>query len=326
MSEFLTGADLTRKIREIVGGENVKCAVAYWGDHGFEFTEDWMIVCDIVGGSTSSSALAQLGAPDNRNLKHVKDLHAKVYISDNGVIIGSANASARGLGDAGHYRPLLEVGTFHRHGGETWTQAVEWFHELFEEANAVDTMALEIAQQAYRPPATPFSTSRAEGGIMDFLDLVRLRPEKFSGKGICFLFCEEPSDTEIIREIAENCPDQNEHNEILSWPRERCFTEWPEDSLDRLQKNVIELYIGRRGRRVAQAHCVVRVFRDRGVFLTECPSKKLDLPACKNMTDHEWLLIDKIIANLRDEDDHLGVIITAEEFANYLSEAIEDGL
>ena len=33
MSEFLTGADLSDKISGLVGGRNVRCAVAYWGDH-----------------------------------------------------------------------------------------------------------------------------------------------------------------------------------------------------------------------------------------------------------------------------------------------------
>lgn len=45
------------------------------------------------------------------------DLHAKVYLSSNGVVVGSANASANGVGlEAGEQASWIEAGSARRNG------------------------------------------------------------------------------------------------------------------------------------------------------------------------------------------------------------------
>ena len=94
---FLVKEELSNAIRAVVAGGEVRCAVAYWGKHNFGKdgmpVKEWKIVCDIHSGNTSPEALDDLGAPDNDNLKYLQDLHAKVYLSSLGAIVGSADVA-----------------------------------------------------------------------------------------------------------------------------------------------------------------------------------------------------------------------------------------
>ena len=77
-------------------------------------------------GGTSPKALVALGATKNKQLRHVPDLHAKVYISDRGVVVGSANASSNGIGfdaDPG----LIEAGMLLRPDDAGFAEAAAWF-------------------------------------------------------------------------------------------------------------------------------------------------------------------------------------------------------
>lgn len=103
VARFIAGSDLADAIRDVLGGNNVRCAVAFWGT-GAEALLDQAtgdqprIICDVTLGGTSPNALRALGAPENDRLRYVPSLHAKVYISDRGAIVGSANASQNGVG------------------------------------------------------------------------------------------------------------------------------------------------------------------------------------------------------------------------------------
>jgi hypothetical protein len=60
MAEFLTGTDLSAKIRDLLSGTNLRCAVAFWGDGAAkllctcsaENSKDAKIVCDLSVGGT----------------------------------------------------------------------------------------------------------------------------------------------------------------------------------------------------------------------------------------------------------------------------------
>jgi hypothetical protein len=95
MAEFLTGTDLSAKIRDLLSGTNLRCAVAFWGDGAAkllctcsaENSKDAKIVCDLSMGGTYPPELKKLGAPHNNKLRFLNGLHAKVYISDAGLLL-----------------------------------------------------------------------------------------------------------------------------------------------------------------------------------------------------------------------------------------------
>jgi hypothetical protein len=99
---FLHGAELTSKIRATIAAPPVDMAVAFWGDKAIERLDlpadlaDYRVACDARSGACSPTALGTL-IKRGAKLVDVPGLHAKVYWSETGMVVGSANASTNGL-------------------------------------------------------------------------------------------------------------------------------------------------------------------------------------------------------------------------------------
>lgn len=165
MCEFLQGDDLSQKIREVVAGQDAHCAVAFWGcDAVTELfgtdqlqRPDVQVICDLSLGGTNPDTLRALGAPDNPNVRYRDGLHAKVFLSARGAVVGSANASNNGIGFMGRNAQLLEAGTYFPPASDSWHSISDWLTALSEHRSArVDRVALEVADLAWN--------SRHEGG------------------------------------------------------------------------------------------------------------------------------------------------------------------
>lgn len=231
VGEFLFDSDLAKRIRGIAAGKDVRCAVAFWSEDGIGQIFDSVaaarrarIVCDISMGSTSAEALEKLGAPAREALRHQRGLHAKVYISDRGLVTGSANASISALGQGQGTARLTEAGTFHAPESVAWKVASAWFETVHGRAHKVDQPALDWAQRAYRPPRRGASRAPVSGSL---LDAVRLDPERFAGAG--FVFTSTASDDDEIkaaRKSAQRLAGTVARRDIEAWPRGGFFTGW----------------------------------------------------------------------------------------------------
>lgn len=194
MVEFLHGEALSRRIREVVEGENLFCAVAFWGNGAVQelfgepplIRQDVKIVCDLSMGATSPETLKQLGAPNNANLRHYPGLHAKVYRSDVGMIVGSANASNNGIGFMDEGPGLLETGVFLKPERATWQQALCWFEDDFwDEAQQIDNAALQFCEARWRARQRAGKKAHPpEGRPPSFLQVLREEPWLFDDVGI----------------------------------------------------------------------------------------------------------------------------------------------
>lgn len=137
--EFLTGRALADRIREVCTADEVDCAVAFWSgavrDDLFPRwkTQKIRIICDISMGCNSKGSLRAYGAPDNPQLRVHDGLHAKVFISSAGAIIGSANASLNGIGRSNLAPGNLEAGVFFEAASGGWHGAKEFFKDLWDE-------------------------------------------------------------------------------------------------------------------------------------------------------------------------------------------------
>lgn len=160
MKGFLTGAELAEAIRDVLAGAEVRCAVAYWGSgmkQAFPPSDGppaARLICDVTRGGTSPKALLEMGATRNEDLRHVPDLHAKVYISDRGAIVGSANASHNGIG-FGAAPGLLEAGVLLGPDEGAFAEAAEWFETLWGRSRKVGRKALQLAKERFRPSGMP---------------------------------------------------------------------------------------------------------------------------------------------------------------------------
>ena len=102
---FLTGADIQTQVRMIASRDgDVMAAVAYWGRGAAERTgltehhrpDNVRIICDLLSGACNPAeieTLLQLGL----RVRTLDRLHAKVWIGEDHVVVGSANASQNGL-------------------------------------------------------------------------------------------------------------------------------------------------------------------------------------------------------------------------------------
>jgi hypothetical protein len=249
-SDFLSGDCMTEVLKRVARGRGARIATAFWSKVGIDelFGPAGMggasIVCDIAMGSTSPKALEALGAPGNDDLRHHERLHAKVFISDEGLVVGSANVSNAALGTGHLSRWQLEAGTFHAAHSPAWSQAVEWFDALHGRSPGVGQDELDWAGIVYRPPLPGPRGAPRRGSL---LDLVAVAPVKFAG--VSFVVARMLSTDKQIKRALKSAKALGTGipaKEIDAWPRSSMFTDWESTDVDKWKKTFVEFWIGPR--------------------------------------------------------------------------------
>ncbi|MDQ1159547.1 hypothetical protein QE385_003944 [Sphingomonas sp. SORGH_AS 950] len=247
---FLDDATLGPAIAEILRGNDVRCAVAFWGagavQHLFGLAgmpADARILCDLSMGATNPDELRLLGAPSNRHLKHVERLHAKVYLSDRGAIICSANASDNGIGFL-DVAGLIEAGVRLAPDTTAYGQVEAWLRRLARRAKAIDQQALDRATEAWKRRAQmgyPRRPLPIAPGAPSLLATVAANPERY--RGIGFVFTNGRArweDRDEACEALERRDDErpvkrlsrDDRRKLRKWNIGDLFTDWSEAELD----------------------------------------------------------------------------------------------
>lgn len=145
MENFLFDAFLKNKIKEIISRKNSCIASAFLG-FGSEknIPDSSRVICDIGMGGTNANSLIEIRKKLGNDLRWMSAFHPKVYLSDVGCIICSANLSNNGVGFLGQ-NGLIEVGVFHEYGSSVYTQAKDWFDKCFHQALPVSDVEIDIA-------------------------------------------------------------------------------------------------------------------------------------------------------------------------------------
>jgi hypothetical protein len=256
--EFAFGERLGERIREVAAGQNVCCAIAFWSEDGVAeifpsgITADAKIVCDISMGATSANALLALGGPRNECLRHQLGMHAKVCLSNRGLVVSSANASHAAIGSSDRPGHHLEAGTFHASDSGAWHEATAWFEGLFSRARPIGPNEITWANSVYRPPLVTSRQRPPRRGSL--LDLIIAVPERFEAIG--FVFVGKSNTKEAIAEVREHAtnldPERSSGIKSLSsggvfsgWG-ERQTTHWPSRFVEFWQPNEQLFVFGRR--------------------------------------------------------------------------------
>lgn len=242
--QFMTGNDLANAIKHVLAGTNVRCAVAFWGIGAETLLNKAgdaqpRIICDVMLGGTSPNALRALGAPKNEDLRHIPSFHAKVYISDRGAIIGSANASQNGVGLDGP--PILtEAGVRLAPDSETFRQAESWFETQWEASIQVDDAGLDLATQRFRPGRSLSGLPVRPGSL---LDLIAADPDRFSDLSIVLVQSNTTERRrEQVRTAVQNANPEN-IEEVKALPNGGMFIGWDAQALSRWRRTFIELWM-----------------------------------------------------------------------------------
>lgn len=263
MTRFLDGGELGPAIRDLLQGASVRCAVAFWGNGAVrslfpaaEVSPDARVICDISMGGTNPHELEALGAPSNSNLLHLNGLHAKVYISDRGLIVGSANASNNGIGFL-DVAGLVEAGTFHEPGSDVFEQAVEWFEALWMRSKPIDGGQLDLARDAWKRRKTGARGVPARtGDPTSLLDHVVSDPASFRGVG--FVFTSGASTVEHRKEATGAFIEEDDGRDepLLSkqtrkalrvWPLGNIFSDWSAEDISAWPQRFVCAHEGGRG-------------------------------------------------------------------------------
>jgi hypothetical protein len=262
MPRFLDHEQLGSEIRRLLKGAGVRCAVAFWGDGAAASLfagpppADARIICDIAMGGSNPRELEELGAPRNPALKHLPGLHAKVYLSSEGLVTGSANASNNGIGFL-DTAALIEAGTFHEPDSKAWKQAASWFDQLWKRAPPVDEAALEAAAAAWRRRKRSEVRLTRPPNSASLLDVVAAEPERFRGVGFVFTTGsstveqrDETAEAVISSDKARPIPllSKSERRAVANWRVADLFSEWEPEDISAWPERFACAHRGARGR------------------------------------------------------------------------------
>lgn len=154
MTQFLvssaTEVGSSPQIKSILAGKNVRIASAFLGKGAEDvISKGTRVICDISMGGTNPEVLVVLSEKIGDNLRHLPDFHAKVYISDEGCVIGSANLSNRGVGFLSQ-ATLTEASVFLEPGDNASGHAAAWFEKIWQEADSVGPEDIDWARARWK--------------------------------------------------------------------------------------------------------------------------------------------------------------------------------
>ncbi|MBU2942001.1 phospholipase D family protein [Shimia thalassica] len=205
--KYLTCTGLAKRIRKVMAGDNPWMCVAFlgptWAEELFDGAappKDLRVVCDLRMGMTVQTALRVGGAPNNKRLRHLPDqqMHAKIYASDKGAIVCSANASHAALSS----EDRIEDGVWLPPEGAAYRTAQKTFKKRYRKAVPVDADSLANAPE-HLGASTAAAVGSGQAVFKDpptLLQLLRHDPEAF--KGIRLVFSNEDV-SEAVKEGAK---------------------------------------------------------------------------------------------------------------------------
>ena len=150
---FLSGIEIQREVNRIMrSGGNVMAAVAYWSHGAAERTgiggrRGARIICDLGSLACDPKEIRKLMGL-GLQVRRMKRLHAKVWISEGAVIVGSANASRGGLSDPGvpDEKANIEAAVLST-DGNLRGEVVEWFEQIWNtRASRITEKCLKIVE------------------------------------------------------------------------------------------------------------------------------------------------------------------------------------
>lgn len=216
---FLDGVATTAEVRRLVtSGKPVMAAVAFWGEGvtkslGITKNSHVEIVCDVLSGGCNPREIRRLrDVLGPERVRTADGLHAKVWFTDQEVILGSSNASSNGLALADVERDQrLEANCLVRDKGVHSEVSSWWASVVAKKARKVTEADLEIAGERFRSrrrtrPLPPFR---------DLLCGLTNAPDAFRDRDLLIWIGEwgEPSERglEVLNDAVKQYHDESLH-------------------------------------------------------------------------------------------------------------------
>lgn len=224
---FLSEQSNNKEIEEILlHTNNVNCAVAFIGEKAedlFKNVKSGRVVCNLDSGCTNPETIKHLQENTKIEIRNNPKLHAKVYISEQAVIISSSNLSANGLGYEGdEITGWIECG--YKIDSKTEILKINtWFRTLWDNSKVITENDLLNAQSQWekRRKNRPQRTNNNS-----FSTRVHDQDNSLFNRKIFFAITYETMSNEALAK-------SNELEEDSSGPINFIYEDWddlPEDS------------------------------------------------------------------------------------------------
>ena len=295
--EFLTDTQIIQKINSLFQiSKEIKCAVAFWGKGSLKQmgllskNKNVKIICNLSSGASNPEVVESLMDYYGDNIKISDTLHAKVYYTENGAIIGSANASANGLNFEGQ-----EI--------MGWTEAClfiddpiilqntrEWFNKIWSEGRNIGEKDLKLAKKRWltRRDSRIFQTRDSTSLLTNLKDF----PDDFKGRRVYFAIWstdavkEAETKFEEIRTSKSNIIDGISNNRLDFWQ------DWK-----RLPKECKLICLKRSNDKIIE-HGYVKMPFEKIVLPFKSGKEKGSINICYKIKDIDGLKLSKADINL----------------------------
>jgi len=157
--KLLDETDARAEIRELLAKtDTARLAVAFWGagaierlglDRGFKAE----ILCNLDSGACNPAEVRRIHALPGITLKSHPSLHAKVYWTPAGAVLGSSNASANGLALEGDAASGWCEANVRLNDPAILSDIATWFDTLFAQGHAILEEDIKRAEQIWKARA-----------------------------------------------------------------------------------------------------------------------------------------------------------------------------
>ncbi|MBD2745996.1 hypothetical protein IC232_04705 [Microvirga sp. BT688] len=201
MQVFLYGSAILEAVKGIISKSDVcDLAVAYWGKGAakrmqiFAKKRKVRVICDPWSGACNKDELRELRMKLGDDLRHLRGLHSKVYLTRASAVVGSANASTRGF--VHNHEAAVRVDD-----AAEIARIEQWFKSKWEDAKP---LTLELIDQAPDPSDFNSEDAPAPGVAEGVFDMMTQDPSWIHSKGVKVLvYASSASDAAVIEHVEE---------------------------------------------------------------------------------------------------------------------------
>lgn len=230
--ELITEEGALKKIQQISHRKKIHYAVAFWGTGSvenlkIEDTAGGKIICNIQSGCCNPDEIKKLMGIKGIEVRTDAKLHAKVYSSSDGALLGSSNASTNGLAMDGQLAKGWKEANLLVRDKQTLAEIHEWFEARWSELEGQKITA-EMLKDATKKwqiqKRISVLRSHSEENEMSLLKSALMAPNEYQGVPIYIrIFTEDLSKgaKEAIKKCEKETPGDARKNHFMP------FEEWP---------------------------------------------------------------------------------------------------
>ncbi|MHC0612722.1 phospholipase D family protein [Komagataeibacter oboediens] len=324
---YFSGEMLRNVIRYVMQGNKPRMCVAFLGPNwthelfGAAPPQGLKVICDLSMGATTRSALEEFGAPKNEKLRFLDNtqLHGKIYISESGAIVCSANATYSGLSR----EDRIEDGVFIPANSSVFDNVAKEFEQRYADSRKVTQAKLDEA--AVYLPYTEEKAGSSQVAT-SFPNLILRNTSAFRGVGFTF------SQRDVSKKVKDSAYSQyqsrDEAVESITSKSLDYFANWDTAEAD-WPALLISVY-RTPSRIILSKRSFIAFIKDahgEEVFITRKVDWRVagvafgDCPALGKKATSETELFD-LIGKEEIFNDLDGRILSASEFAAFLSEHV----